>query len=68
MSASVEALAGRVEAMLSEAGLKLTMGGEPTFIPKQPDGPEWNNAAMGPEKLGYARRISARRRPTISTC
>jgi uncharacterized protein (DUF2126 family) len=35
-----------------------TMGGEPTFIPHDPQGPEWNTAALGPTKLGYARRFA----------
>ncbi len=60
MSASVDALASAVEATVERCGLALTMGGEPTFIPANPEGAEWNNAAMGPEKLGYARRLTAR--------
>ncbi len=48
-----------VEAYLDSKDIALTMGGEPTFIVAQPDTPEWNVAAMGPEKLGYARRMTA---------
>lgn len=60
MKASVDALASAVEATIERCGLELTMGGEPTFIPTNPEGAEWNLAAMGPEKLGYARRLTAR--------
>ena len=48
-----------VEAYLDSKDITLTMGGEPTFIVAQPDTPEWSVAAMGPEKLGYARRMTA---------
>ncbi|TVR47401.1 MAG: transglutaminase [Puniceicoccaceae bacterium] len=54
------ALAGKVEAWLDRREISLTMGGEPTFVPLQPEGEEWSTAAMGPEKLGYARRFGAR--------
>jgi uncharacterized protein (DUF2126 family) len=60
MSGPVATLARRVESEIQRQGLKLTMGGEPTFIPRDPDGPEWNNEAMGPQKLGYARRLASR--------
>lgn len=60
MSPSVDELADAVESRLGTLGLQLTMGGEPTFIPEQPDAPEWNQEALGPEKLGYARRLAAR--------
>ena len=53
-------LSDAVEARLEAEGLELTMGGEPTYIPAEPDGSEWNQAALGPEKLGYARRLAAR--------
>lgn len=49
-----------VEAFLESKQIALTMGGEPTFIVAQPDAPEWSTAAMGPEKLGYARRMTAK--------
>ncbi|MGJ8652036.1 MAG: transglutaminase family protein [Opitutaceae bacterium] len=48
-----------VEAYFESEDIGLTMGGEPTFIVPNPDTPEWNTAAMGPEKLGYARRMTA---------
>ncbi len=60
MSSAIDELAGAVEDKLRGCGLVLTMGGEPTFIPADPDGREWNNEAMGPEKLGYAQRLTAR--------
>ncbi|MGB8328840.1 MAG: transglutaminase family protein [Polyangiales bacterium] len=56
----VDALAESVEARLQSLGLSLTMGGEPTFIPAAPETPEWNREALGPQKLGYARRLAAR--------
>ncbi len=53
------ALANQVETYLDSENIALTMGGEPTFIPAQPDTPEWTTAAMGEEKLGYARCMTA---------
>ncbi|MEM8550463.1 MAG: transglutaminase family protein, partial [Verrucomicrobiota bacterium] len=60
MSKTPDELAAQVEAFFTERDIHLTMGGEPTFIPHQPDSAEWNTAAMGTEKLGYARRFTAR--------
>ena len=60
MTATIEAFAEAVETALERQKLRLTMGGEPTFIPEEPEGPEWNDEAMGPEKLGFARRVAAR--------
>lgn len=40
-----------VDTRLSDLGLELTMGGEPTFVScDNPDAPEWNGAAVGEEK------------------
>jgi uncharacterized protein (DUF2126 family)/transglutaminase-like putative cysteine protease len=50
----VSKIAAQVEKALASEGVILTMGGEPTFIPAKPDGPEWNFAAVGPTKLKYA--------------
>lgn len=60
MTADVDELSRRVEKLLDAQELSLTMGGEPTFIPDRPDAPEWNQEALGPEKLGYARRLASR--------
>jgi len=47
-----------VEASLKRAGVLLTMGGEPTFVPTAPAGAEWQTAALGPTKLAYARKLA----------
>ncbi len=47
-----------VEASLARSGMLLTMGGEPTFVPISPSGVEWQNAALGPTKLAYARKLA----------
>jgi uncharacterized protein (DUF2126 family) len=52
------AFADAVEVSLARCGAQLTMGGEPTFVPQRPEGAEWQTAALGPTKLGYARRLA----------
>ena len=47
-------IASHVEQVLKAKGVLLTMGGEPTYVPEDPEGPEWNFAAVGPTKLLYA--------------
>jgi uncharacterized protein (DUF2126 family)/transglutaminase-like putative cysteine protease len=47
-------IAERVEQILQNKNVLLTMGGEPTYVPENPEGPEWNFAAVGPTKLRYA--------------
>ncbi len=49
----------RLSAQLAARGVKLTLGGEPTFVPKDAEGPEWTYSAVGPTKLGYARAMAA---------
>jgi uncharacterized protein (DUF2126 family)/transglutaminase-like putative cysteine protease len=53
---SIEALGRAVDADLKAQDVRLTMGGEPTFVSiDHRDGEEWNTAALGPEK----RRLAA---------
>src|SRR5436853_4961116 len=47
-----------VEALLARTHVALTMGGEPTFVPTEPTGAEWQTAALGPTKLAYARHLA----------
>jgi uncharacterized protein (DUF2126 family) len=50
--------ASRAEAIFRKHGVRLTLGGEPTFVPINPEGAEWNYAAVGPTKLGYAWKVA----------
>jgi uncharacterized protein (DUF2126 family) len=51
---SLAAVAAKVEATFEKHAVKLTMGGEPTYVPFEPEGPEWSITALGPTKLKYA--------------
>lgn len=59
-------VAEHVEKALSNQSVILTMGGEPTFIPKNPEGAEWNFAAVGPTKLRYANAFARKLVKTVS--
>jgi uncharacterized protein (DUF2126 family)/transglutaminase-like putative cysteine protease len=58
----------QVERALVAGDVRLTMGGEPTFVSiDDPEGDEWNTAALGPTKRKYAddllRRLQKRFAP-----
>ncbi len=54
----IENLGHAVDASLSEMDVRLTMGGEPTFVSVDDrDGAEWNTEALGPTKRGYSSQL-----------
>ena len=49
--AEIEELGREIDRKLDTADVRLTMGGEPTFVSiDDMDGDEWNSAAVGPQK------------------
>jgi uncharacterized protein (DUF2126 family) len=52
---AIQALGQQVDAALVAGDVRLTMGGEPTFVSiDDMDGAEWNTAALGPDKRRLA--------------
>jgi uncharacterized protein (DUF2126 family)/transglutaminase-like putative cysteine protease len=67
--AAIEDLGHQVDKVLKSADVRLTMGGEPTFVSiDDMDSPEWNSAALGPLKYKrgdeLVRRLRDRFAPT----
>ncbi len=55
---AIEALGRRVDQDIEANDIRLTMGGEPTFVSiDDMDGAEWNFTAMGPDKRRLSERL-----------
>jgi uncharacterized protein (DUF2126 family)/transglutaminase-like putative cysteine protease len=60
---SIEALGDKIDTALKEGDVRLTMGGEPTFVSiDDMDGAEWTTAAVGPNKRHFADTLIRRLR------
>ena len=66
--AAIGALGRRVDADLNAGDVRLTMGGEPTFVAiDDRDSPEWNTTALGPKKYALGDEFIRRLKKRFST-
>ncbi|PZW44740.1 uncharacterized protein (DUF2126 family) [Humitalea rosea] len=62
--AEIQAAGRQVDAALERSSVRMTMGGEPTFVSATDmEGAEWNTDAMGPTKRRMAGRLMRRLAP-----
>ncbi len=60
---AIASMGAAVDCALEARDVRLTMGGEPTFVSaKDPDAPEWNTAALGESKFRLADALARRLR------
>jgi uncharacterized protein (DUF2126 family) len=65
--AAIDALGRAVDRDVAAAGVRLTQGGEPTFVSiDDMDGPEWNFTALSPKKWQLAEALAWRLRDRFS--
>jgi uncharacterized protein (DUF2126 family)/transglutaminase-like putative cysteine protease len=58
---AIKIAGGKVDAALAAGDVRLTMGGEPTFVSdRDPEGAEWTVDALGPTKRGEAGKLIRR--------
>ena len=65
--AAINALGNAVDQELSAGDVRLTMGGEPTFVSiDDMEGPEWNVTSLSPKKLALSLTLLRRLKPKFS--
>jgi uncharacterized protein (DUF2126 family)/transglutaminase-like putative cysteine protease len=56
--AAIDGTGAKVDKLLTDGDVRLTFGGEPTFVAVDDmDGPEWNTLALGPRKRELAGKL-----------
>jgi uncharacterized protein (DUF2126 family)/transglutaminase-like putative cysteine protease len=65
---AIDALGEHLDGRIEASDMRLTMGGEPTFVAlDDPDGEEWHTAAVGPTKRRLGMELAQRLRARYAT-